>query len=352
MLEIRQLSKRLGEFSLRDISLELTGGEYFVLLGASGVGKSVLLETVAGIHSPDSGRIRLSGRDITREKIQNRGTGMVFQNGALFPHLSVRENIAYGLRCEGVEKAERELRIKELAIKTGLEQLLERMPGTLSGGEIQRTALARALAKDPECLLLDEPISSLDKGARSEIRALLREIRDERTAVLHVTHDYEEALALADRIGVMENGTIAQTGTPREVFTRPRSEFVADFIGIRNFFKGELLDRGGGLKEFRTGGVSFNVLTDQKPGRGNIIIRSTDITISADKVSTSARNSFRGRVTDCFPARPGIEVVMDAGVELAVIVTGQSFENLNIRRGSVLFASIKASAIKFMRAEP
>lgn len=351
MLEIRELSKRLGEFSLRDISLELSGGEYFVLLGASGVGKSVLLETVAGIHMPDSGTIRLSGREITREKIQNRGTGLVFQNGALFPHLSVRENIAYGLKCDGTGRAERESRIRELAIKTGMEHLLDRMPGTLSGGEIQRTALARALARNPACLLLDEPISSLDKGARAEIRALLREIHDQRAAILHVTHDYEEALALADRIGIMENGTIVQTGTPREVFTRPRSEFVADFVGARNFFRGELVDRDGELKEFRTDGVSFAVLTGQKPGRGNIIIRSTDITVSAERVSTSARNCFRARVSDFFPARPGIEVIMDTGVELAVMVTEQSFESIDIRRGAELFVSIKASAIKFMRVE-
>ncbi|MBD3180193.1 MAG: ATP-binding cassette domain-containing protein, partial [Candidatus Latescibacteria bacterium] len=239
-------------------------------------------------------------------------------------------------------------RVTELAGRVGLENLLDRSPGTLSGGEVQRAALARALARSPGFLLLDEPASSLDKGARSGIRSLLREIGTS-TTVLHVTHDYEEALSLADRIGVMENGTIVQVGGSHEVFTRPRSEFVADFVGVSNFFRGELVKGEDGLGEFRTGGASFAVLTDQPPGRGNVIISSSDITISRARTTTSARNLLEGRVIDFFPARPGMEVVMDAGVELAVTVTGQSFESLDIMRGSKFYLAFKASAVKFNR---
>lgn len=350
MLKVEGLSKKLGDFSLRDISFDLSGGEYFVLLGASGVGKSILIETIAGIHDPDAGRITLSGRDITREKIQKRGIGIVFQNGALFPHLSVRGNIAYGLRCEGLGRDEIEKKVVQLARRVGMEKLLDREPGTLSGGEIQRTALARALAREPDCLLLDEPISSLDRGARAEIRALLREMGDDNTAVLHVTHDYEEALSLADRISVMENGTIVQTGEPGEVFARPRSGFVADFVGVRNFYSGELVAGEGELKEFKTDGVSIMVLTGQQPGRGNAIISSSDIIVSTGIPDTSARNVLEARVVDYFPVRPGMEVIADVGgIELAALLTQESFNNLNIEKGGRVFMSFKAAAVDFVR---
>ncbi len=351
MLRVSDLSKSIGEFNLRDVSFETAPGEYFVLLGASGVGKSVLLEVIAGIYLPDTGRIRLGGLDITSFKIQKRDVGMVFQDGALFPNLTVEENVAYGLKCLGKNSREIRSTVNDLAEELGFSSLMPRNPATLSGGETQRVALARALAITPRCLLLDEPLSSLDRGARSEIRTLLRNLKRRGITVVHVTHDYEEALSLADRVGIMEEGTIVQTGSPDNVFTHPVSGFVADFVGIRNFFRGRLTgstSKNEQVSEFISNGITFNVLTDRDAGKGNIVIRSEDLTLSSSPVSTSARNSFRGRVVDLFPVRLGIEVIIDVGVELAALVTRGSVERMRIERGRELFVSFKASAVKFI----
>ena len=169
MLDVERLCKRLGDFEMRDVSFSVGRGDYFVLLGESGTGKTVLLETLTGVLAPDSGRVLLNGRDITNEKIQNRKIGLVFQDNTLFPHMTVRRNIAYGPLSRGIGKRGAAERTEELAAKTGVEHLLDRVPGSLSGGEAQRVALARSLATDPDCLLLDEPICSLDSGARTEL---------------------------------------------------------------------------------------------------------------------------------------------------------------------------------------
>ena len=217
MLRVEGLSKNLGEFDLSDVSFEAREGEYLVLLGASGVGKSVLLETIAGICMPDTGRVLLGGIDITFEKIQKRDIGIVFQNGALFPHLTVEENVSYGLRCRGEKGKGIRKKVDELAEQFGFSSIMGRNIATLSGGETQRVALARALAIRPRCLLLDEPLSSLDRGARSEIRSLLRRLKRRGIIIIHVTHDYEEALSLADRVGVMEEGTVSQIDSPAKI---------------------------------------------------------------------------------------------------------------------------------------
>ena len=218
---------------------------------------------------------------------------------------------------------------------------------------MQRVALARALAVSPRCLLLDEPLSSLDRGARSEIRALLRRLKRRNITIIHVTHDYEEALSLADRVGIMEKGTVVQLDNPEKIFTHPTSEFVADFVGIRNFFHGRLSGKSpdkSGVSEFISDGIVFSILTDKKEGEGNIIIRSEDITLSTKQVSTSARNTFKGKVVDIFPARLGIEVIVDVGAELAALVTRGSIESLGLERGGDLFVSVKASAVRFIGA--
>ncbi|MCD6380577.1 ABC transporter ATP-binding protein [bacterium] len=353
MLRVEGLSKNLGEFDLSDVSFEAREGEYLVLLGASGVGKSVLLETIAGICMPDTGRVLLGGIDITFEKIQKRDIGIVFQNGALFPHLTVEENVSYGLRCRGEKGKGIRKKVDELAEQFGFSSIMGRNIATLSGGETQRVALARALAIRPRCLLLDEPLSSLDRGARSEIRSLLRRLKRRGIIIIHVTHDYEEALSLADRVGVMEEGTVVQIDNPEKIFTRPISGFVADFVGIRNFFHGRLVaepaDKGG-VSEFISNGngIRFSVLTDKKDGEGNIIIRSEDITLSTKPVSSSARNTFKGKVVDIFPARIGMEVIVDVGDELAALVTRGSVERLGLEQGKDIFVSVKASAVRFI----
>lgn len=352
MLRVDSIFKRLGGFELKDVSFEVAEGEYFVLLGASGAGKTVLLEAVTGITTPDGGSVSLGGRDITKEKIQKRDMSLVFQNGALFPHMNVRENVEYGLWGKGLSSGERRSRVEGLARDLGFVGLLDRKPATLSGGEAQRVALARAMAPKPRCLLLDEPLSSLDSGARSGLRAILRNLDRKGMSVVHVTHDYEEALSLADRIGVMEKGTVVQADKPDRIFRYPASGFVADFVGIRNFFSGTLKEEAGGddgVKLFEAGGASFRVLTEEPEGEGNVIIRSEDVTVSVEPVSTSARNSFEGTVTDIFPVRLGVEVVVDAGFEMAALLTKRSVRELGLERGRKAFISFKASAVEFVR---
>jgi len=351
MLGLEGVSKRLGGFEMTDVSFDVGEGEYFVLLGASGVGKTVLLETIAGLIPADAGRISLADRDITAERIQKRNVALVYQDRALFPHLSVRENIAYGLRCRRVGSAEIARRVGELADEVGVTGLLERLPETLSGGEAQRVALARALATEPECLLLDEPLSALDTEARGRMRSLLRRLNRRGRSMLHVTHDYEEALSLASRVAIMEGGRIAQVGTPDEVFRHPKSEFVARFVGVRNFFKGELSFPGGpeALAEFRTeAGPTLLVLTDAGPGPGYVMLRSEDITVALSEQETSARNSFEGSVVDVAPARLGVEVSVDVGVEISALVTATSVERLGLGVGKTVRVSFKATAARFI----
>ncbi len=349
MLRVENLSKRLGQFAVRDVAFDVADGDYFVLLGASGVGKTVLLEMLAGIETSDAGRIFWNDDDITHARIQDRGFGLVYQDQALFPHMSVEGNIAYGLRARGMKRHEMHERTRALADEVGVGALLERMPGTLSGGEAQRTALARALAVEPRCLLLDEPIASLDTQARGQMRALLRTLHRRGHTVVHVTHDYEEAVSLATRVGVMEHGTVVQVGTPRDVFHHPTSEFVARFVGIRNVYKGRLLPGdAGGTPKFVAGDLSFAVLTDATPGPGYLIVRSEDITVSLAKGDTSAQNTFRGTVTDVAPARLGIEATIDIGLEATAWVTTESLERLELRVGKDAWVSFKASAARFI----
>jgi molybdate/tungstate transport system ATP-binding protein len=348
MLRVEGLSKKLGDFEVKNVGFDVERRDYFVLLGASGVGKTVLLEAITGITLPDDGRILLAGRDITREPIQRRNIGLVFQDQALFPHMTVGQNIAYGLRSRGAGRGRSGERVAEIARDLEITPLLGRRPGTLSGGEAQRVALARALATDPACLLLDEPLSSLDVGARSGMRALLRRLNRDGLTMVHVTHDYEEAISLATRIGIMERGTIVQTGRPDEVFRRPTSEFVARFVGIRNFFPGVLVT--GDEPVFCFSGLSLSLLTDAGEGEGYIIIGSEDVVISLGRPKTSARNMFTGIIEDIFPVRVGIEVIVDIGVDVAALVTRQSVEALGLEVGKEVWVSVKASAVRFVEA--
>lgn len=351
VLEVEGLSRRLGEFEITDVSFTVDEGEYFVLLGASGTGKTVLLETLTGVIPADSGRVILAGRDITHERMQRRRLGIVFQDQALFPHMSVGRNIAYGPVSSGMKRSEIEILTRLLAEETGIGHLLDRSPATLSGGEAQRAALARALAAGPDCLLLDEPLSSLDSGARAEMRSLLKKLNRGGMTMLHVTHDYEEAAALATKIGIMENGTVVQVDTPRRILSHPGSEFVARFVGIRNVYRGKLVRQADGTSVFESAeseDFRLETLSEADEGEATALVRSEDVTLSACRPDTSARNLFEGTVSEVLPARRGSEVVVDAGEMIVSMITEQSVESLGLERGSAVFASIKASAVRII----
>ena len=351
MLEVRGLYKKLDDFTLNDISFDVASGEYFVLLGASGTGKTVLLETLTGIIPSDSGRIILGGVDITGEKIQKRKIAIVFQDQALFPHLTVRKNIAYGLSGRRMGRDGKNGRVLELARSMEIESLLDRMPGTLSGGEAQRVALARALALEPECILLDEPLSSLDNNTRRKIRALLRRLNRRGITIIHVTHDYEEALSLAERIGVIENGSIVQIDTPEKILRSPRSEFVAGFVGIRNFFRGKIVHNrndGRDSSVFLTGGAGFSVNTDIPDGECFAVIRSEDISLSMVKPSLRADNLLSGTVSDISKVRLGVEIVIDSDVELSAVADDGFLERTGIEVGHEVYLAFESSAVRIL----
>jgi iron(III) transport system ATP-binding protein len=245
-LQISQVSKSFGTFqALKDVSLEIEEGKFVCFLGPSGCGKTTLLRAIAGLDIQTSGRIRQGGRDISALPSAQRDFGIVFQSYALFPNLSVADNIGYGLRNSGKPRREVQARVQELVELVGLEGHERKYPSQLSGGQQQRVALARAIAMSPGLLLLDEPLSALDARVRLHLRTELKSLqRKIGVTTIMVTHDQAEALAIADHLVVMNHGVIEQVGTPQEVYRNPRTAFVADFVGHMNFLKAEVMGEG------------------------------------------------------------------------------------------------------------
>lgn len=236
MLHLKNISLKLGTFSLKNISMDVKKGEYLVILGPTGTGKTVLMETIAGLHRPDTGSIFLNNREVTCLPPENRNIGMVYQDYALFPHLTVYANIAFGLKLMGKKSKQIEKIISKAAALFGIKPILNRKPRYLSGGECQRTALARALVLNPHILLLDEPLSALDRFTKDRLRRELKRIHKKvGVSILHITHDLSEAFFLADRLIIMKDGLIIQEDTPENALNRPKNRFVAELLGIENF---------------------------------------------------------------------------------------------------------------------
>lgn len=251
LVQLEQLSKtyRDGTRALIDVDLTVEAGEIITLVGPSGCGKSTLLRLIAGLDMPTTGHVWYNGRDITRMPAEQRGMGVVFQNYALFPHMSVADNIGFGLRVRGVKPAERRRRVTRILNQLRLDDLAHRRPDQLSGGQQQRVALGRALAIEPALLLLDEPLTALDARLRETLRHELRRTLEQfGITSIYVTHDQAEALSLGDRVVVLNNGRVEQVGTPRTIYQRPASAFVAQFIGTTNRLPGTIRRTPAGLQ--------------------------------------------------------------------------------------------------------
>jgi putrescine transport system ATP-binding protein len=255
LLRIDAVVKRFGDFRAVDrLSLDIRAGEFFALLGPSGCGKTTLLRMLAGFETPDEGRILLAGRDIARVLPHERPVNMMFQNYALFPHLSVRDNIAFGLRRASMARSEIDARVAEMVALVKLDGMEKRKPDQLSGGQRQRVALARSLARRPQLLLLDEPLAALDKKLRENTQVELTDLqRRLGMTFIIVTHDQEEAMTMASRIGVMDAGRLEQVATPRELYEAPRSRWIAEFVGDVNLFEGQVASRERGRLIVATG---------------------------------------------------------------------------------------------------
>jgi putrescine transport system ATP-binding protein len=268
VLRLERLSKRFGtSLAVQQLSLDVYPGEFFALLGPSGCGKTTLLRMIAGFERPDVGRILLDGIDIASVPPYRRPINMMFQNYALFPHLNVEANIAFGLKQEGLPKQEIEQRVADMLALLKLESFGRRNPHELSGGQRQRVALARSLVKRPRLLLLDEPMAALDKKLRDETRFELMELqRRLGLTFIIVTHDQSEAMIVADRIGVMDRGRLIQVGSPIQIYERPNSRWIADFIGEVNLFEGVAGDDGSSVENTSAGLLRVAEPIDAKPG--------------------------------------------------------------------------------------
>jgi sulfate transport system ATP-binding protein len=303
---VSNVSKRFGEFvALEDVSIEVYGGSLTALLGPSGSGKSTLLRVIAGLEQPDAGSVSISGLDVTGRAPQDRGVGFVFQHYAAFKHMTVWDNIAFGLSIRKRPKEQIHARVTELLELVQLEGLAKRYPSQLSGGQRQRMGLARALAVDPEVLLLDEPFGALDARVRTELRAWLRRLHDEtHTTTVIVTHDQEEAMEVADEVVVMNRGRVEQVAGPRELYERPANEFVMTFVGQANRL-------------------------------GDAFVRPHDLELTLEP-NGSTREAMIERVIHLgFEVR--VDLVREDGAPISVQLTRDEAERLELDRGQIVY---------------
>ena len=327
MLKLKHISKKLGSFSLSDINIEIKAGTYYVLLGRSGSGKTQLLELIAGLNKPDNGEIWINGEDITYSRIQERKVGLVFQDYAIFPNMSVSGNIAYSLTSGGFNKVVIKEKVRQIATELNISHLLERSTHHLSGGEMQRVALARTLITSPKILLLDEPMASIDASLKDDIKKLFRRLNRQGLTIIHVTHDYREAVSLASRIGVIHNGKIIQEGTPDEVFRKPVNRFVARYAGVRNFFRVNFENINGVWKAISHNKLIFTLAGSSYPSDGLLILRSDDIKVTADFPGTNMVNAYKGIITEILPSEYGVEITVDAGEIFYIDLSAETYKS-------------------------
>ncbi|MGH2916295.1 MAG: ABC transporter ATP-binding protein [Solirubrobacteraceae bacterium] len=331
-LELDGLHARAGRFALGPVDLRVGAGKVLVVLGPSGAGKTTLLNTIAGFGMAGAGRISLAGRELARLAPERRGIGVVFQHGALFPHLSVRDNIGFGPRARGGSPA----RVDRLLARFGLDEHANRRPGTLSGGERQRVALARALASNPDLLLLDEPLSALDQPTREELRGVLRELLSGlNIPAVHVTHDRDEALSLADEIAVIVGGQMRQLDVARKVAARPADADVARLLGWTALGRGQLRD----------GAISLGDLRIQAPGAlatgpVEVLYRPEAIVLEPPDGTSLIRT-----VAELVPTVPLARVLLDGDPPLTVLALARELEALDVRPGRPVGVRVDVDAV-------
>ncbi len=330
-LKIRNLEKYYGQFqALSDVDLDVGDDEFVCLLGPSGCGKTTLLRIIAGLEPFNSGTLELAGKDLSTVSAQHRGFGIVFQSYSLFQHMTVAENIGYGLRIRKTAAAEKAAKVQKLMALVHLQAFAERYPYQLSGGQQQRVAIARALAVDPALLLLDEPLSALDARVRNDLRLEIRDVqRRLRIPTIMVTHDQEEALVMADKIVCMNAGRIEQIGSPKEIYSHPRTKFVADFVGISNFLTPAMAAR------------VVPQLNSQAPDAQHLLaLRPEDIAVRMTETAQArvTETSFLGNVT---------RLTLDLG-DTTLLADSHHSEGLKI--GDAVTVSVPPDAGVWVRA--
>ncbi len=360
-LSIMGLNRSCKGLSLKDIQIEVKSGEYFVLLGPTGAGKTMLLETIMGIRRPDSGKIVLNGVEITDLPTERRGIGYVPQQSLLFPHMTVRQNVEFGLKIRGTPAATLKVRADRVLTELGILNLADRMPVSLSGGETQKVALARVMVIEPRLVLLDEPLSAIDPETRQALRDYLKGKQSETgTSFLHVTHDQVEAFSMANQIALIKGGMIMQTGSPKEIFSKPKNEFVARFLGYENIFRGQAARRADGLLDIDIGGGAIVVsagAAEQRASIGNgkvqcvLGLRTDEIAIS-DSPDSNTINVFQGVIEDYADLGSIVKVGIRAekGPVFHVTLTANAFISGSLDRGKKVWISFSPNSIKVLSA--
>jgi spermidine/putrescine transport system ATP-binding protein len=329
--------------ALDDVSVQIRKGEFFTLLGPSGCGKTTLLRLIAGFETPTSGQILLSGRDITGDPPNRRPVNTVFQSYALFPHLSVAQNIGFGLEMLGRSRSEVSRATEKMLDLVQLNQFAGRKPQQLSGGQQQRVALARALAPEPEVLLLDEPLSALDLKLRKEMQRELKRLQTETgITFIFVTHDQEEALTMSDRIAVMRSGNILQVGAPREIYNHPVDRFVADFIGETNFLSGQV----EGAQVLLTSGDLLPAPVNGRSGQVTLAVRPEQVRLgpaaeTGGVTATVADTVYFGTDTHC-------HLTLSDGTEIVARLQSPPSGDVNLRRGETVSLRFEPDAIQVL----
>ena len=315
IIQLRGLSKHYSKtiIGVDDVTLSVEDGEFVTLLGPSGCGKSTLLRMIGGFEEPTHGSIHLAGRDVTHEPPYRREVNMVFQDYALFPHMTVGQNIAYGLKMAGEGRAAARAKAAEALELVGLPDKIDQRPDQLSGGQRQRIALARAIVRRPKVLLLDEPLSALDARMRDQMRIELKHLHEKvGITFIMVTHDQEEALTMSDRIVVMEKGRVAQDGRPQDIYDHPTSPYVANFIGTTNFLPAIAAEAGAGRASFTCAGTQIEVLTDAPPTLGARVtlgFRPEKTRLLA--AGETASNMLDGRISEVIYYGLGLRTAVD-----------------------------------------
>lgn len=347
---VEALSLTLGAFSLKKLDLALSRGEILVVLGPNGSGKSVTLETIAGFHRPEAGRIVVAGRDVTALPPERRKVGFVVQNFGLFPHLSVAQNVAIGERGNHATSADK----SDLLSYFGIAHLADRAPAALSAGEKQRAALARALASAPDLFLFDEPFSALDAETRNQLRTELKTfLRALAIPAIFVTHDHDEAMALADTMLVLRDGGIVQRGKAAEIFNKPANSFVARFVGVENILAARLVARSGNLLTFAVGGQMLQAAVPAdvqiRDGTAGLAIRAEHVAISPMPIGTGAaqadNNTLQGRVKALRVLGPLATVEVECGFLLKAYLLSPQVQAMALADGSAVVAQISTGAI-------
>jgi len=351
MIQLNDICKSFKEKEvLRSLNLNVKKGEMFVLLGSSGCGKTTTLSIIAGLIREDKGDIYVDGSRINDIPPHKRGIGFVFQNYALFPHLNIYENIEFGLKARHKQRNNRN-EVKRALELVGLDGFDNKNPMKLSGGEQQRVALARALVTEPECILMDEPLSNLDAMVRERLRHEMKQLqKDVGLTTIYVTHDQVEAMMLGDRIAVLNNGQNEEVGTPEKIFYKPQREFVARFIGMKNIFNGKIttLDEEGGVMQISTENFELTaVLIPSSEGTHvKACVRPEEIILMKSDQKTSARNEIPGRIITIFPNGPLMRVLVDVGEdEISVDITRLATRDLGLKKGDKVILKFKATSV-------